>query len=420
MQSVIDLAVVGGGAAGLACALKGGQLGLKVILLEKTEQCGKKLALTGGKRCNFTHLEPPELIVKRFDGPREKLLPLLRRLPPPAVIAFFREVGIEPRVDSAGCIWPKWMTAGELRDGLVQAVLLSGVEIKLSSAVQEIKPGWLIVLKTGATIEAKNVVVATGGASYPQTGSTGDGNGLVQPLGISTTPFFPALAALKPKLNLKHLAGVTQPLVEVRVNLPNVFPKRGSFLFAHEFLSGSAVMNISGFVARALMQGLQVEIEVDWVPEKKREELKLYFLRLRTERPLLQVKSALGIFVARRVAAFICSGADVAAERRLSELKKTELNRLIEWLKGTSFEIVGTEPIGRATVTGGGVNLNEIDLKTMAAVRFPGLFIVGEALDVWAETGGYNLHFAWVSGIVAAQAVAQRVKGGLRWRILSI
>lgn len=412
MQSVIDLAVIGGGAAGLACALKGAQLGLNVILLEKTGQCGKKVTLTGGKRCNFTHLEPPGLMVKRFDAPREKLLPLLRRFPPQAVIAFFREVGIEPRVDSAGGVWPKRMTAGELRDRLIQAVLSSGVEIKLSAAVQEIKPGWLIVLKTGGTIEAKNVVVATGGASYPQTGSTGDGNRLVQPLAINTTPFFPALAALKPALNLKHLAGITQPRVEVRVNLPNVFPRRGSFLFAHEFLSGSAVMNISGFVARALMQGLPVEIKVDWVPEKKREELKLYFLRLRMARPLLQVKSALGTFVARRIAAFICSGADVAAARRLSELKKTELNRLIEWLKGTPFEIVGTEPMARATVTGGGVNLNEIDLKTMQAVRFPGLFVVGEALDIWAETGGYNLHFAWVSGLAAAQAVAQRVKGG--------
>ncbi|MGQ9679103.1 MAG: aminoacetone oxidase family FAD-binding enzyme, partial [bacterium] len=334
MQSVIDLAVIGGGAAGLACALKGSQLGLKVILLEKTERCGKKIALTGGEKCNFTHLEPPGLMVKRFDGPREKLLPLLRRFPHQVVITFFRKVGIEPRVDSAGCVWPKAMTASELRDRLVQAVLSSGVEIKLNSGVQEIKPGWLIVLKTGATIEAKNVVVATGGASYPQTGSTGDGNRLVQPLRISTTPFFPALAALKPKLNLEHLAGVTHPLVEVRVNLPNVYPRRGSFLFAHEFISGSAVMNISGFVARALMQGLPVEIKIDWVPGEKREELNLSFLRLRTDRPLLQAKTALGKFVARRVAAFICFGADVAPERRLSELKKTELNRLIEWLKG--------------------------------------------------------------------------------------
>ncbi len=254
--------------------------------------------------------------------------------------------------------------------------------------------------------------MATGGASYPQTGSTGDGNQLVQALGIKTTPFFPALAALMPAEDIENFAGISQPAVEVGLNLPNVVPRQGNFIFAHKYISGSAVMNISGFAARALMGGEKVKLSVDWVPDKSCEELRAYFNRLRQERPQIQAKTALIGFVARKIATFICNRADVVPDSKLSNLSKAAVSRLIEKLKGTSFEIIGTEPIERATVTGGGVSLDEVDMRTMEAVRFPGLFIIGEALDIWAESGGYNLHFAWASGVTAARAVASSAETG--------
>ncbi|NPV14163.1 aminoacetone oxidase family FAD-binding enzyme [candidate division WOR-3 bacterium] len=442
MSDVIDLAVIGGGAAGLACALEGGRLGLRVLVLEKTARCGNKVALTGGKRCNFTHLEAPNLMAKRFDCPREKILPLLRRFPPQEAIKFFQALGIEPQVDEDGCVWVsrkssplsikardrtlgrdnrlsdsreqgKTQTgAGVLRERLVGAVLRVNGEIRTMAYVSEILPGWWVVLKSGEKIKARSVVVATGGASYPQTGSTGDGNRLVQALGIKTTPFFPALAALMPAEAIEDFAGISHPAVEVRLNLPNVAPRQGNFIFAHKYISGSAVMNMSGFAARALMGGEKVRLSVDWVPDKSYEELKAYFNRLRQERPLIQAKTALTGFVARKIATFICYRADVVPDSKLSNLSKVAVSRLIEQLKGTSFEIIGTEPIERATVTGGGVSLDEVDMRTMEAVRFPGLFIIGEALDIWAETGGYNLHFAWASGVTAARAMASSAGTG--------
>lgn len=436
MSGVIDLAVIGGGAAGLACALEGGRLGLRVLVLEKTARCGNKVTLTGGKRCNFTHLEAPNLMAKRFDCPRDKIVPLLRQFPPQEAIKFFQALGIEPQVDEDGCVWVSRKSsplpikgrnrilgcddrptdrrglgvsrtgAGMLRDQLVEAVQRAGSEIKTMANVREILPGWWIVLKGGEKIKARSVVLATGGASYPQTGSTGDGNRLVQALGIKTTPFYPALAALIPAEDIEDFAGISQPAVGVGLNLPNVAPRQGNFIFAHRYISGSAVMNISGFAARALMVGEKVKLSVDWVPDRSCEELRAHFNRLRQERTLIQAKTALIGFVARKIATFICNRADVVPDSKLSNLSKVAVSRLIEQLKGTSFEIIGTEPIERATVTGGGVSLDEVDMRTMEAVRFPGLFIIGEALDIWAESGGYNLHFAWASGVIAARAVA--------------
>jgi len=431
----MDLVVVGGGAAGLACALEGCRLGLKVLILEKTDRCGNKVALTGGKRCNFTHLEPPNLMAKRFDCPKDKILPLLRQFPAQEAIKFFRMLGIEPLIDEDGCVWVNRKVhgsaakterafqlesnpldrsrlervqtgAGIVRDRLVEAVIRAGGEIRTKANVNEILPGWDIVLKSGETINTRSVVIATGGASYPQTGSLGDGNRLVNSLGVKTTPFFPALAALEPKEKVEDFAGISQPSVEVKVDIPNVAPRPGNFIFAHKYISGSAIMNISGFAARALMQTDKVGLTVDWVPDRSFQELKTYFDRLRQERPLIQAKTALTGFVARKIAMFICARADVAPDSRLTNLSKVAVQRLIEQLKGTRFEIVGTEPIERATVTGGGVSLDEVDMRTMAVVRFPGLFVVGEALDLWAESGGYNLHFAWASGVTAARAAS--------------
>ncbi len=412
----MDLIVVGGGASGLVCALEGARLGLRVLLLEKTERCGNKLVLTGGKKCNFTHTDSPREMAKRFDCPRELILPVLRRFSYQTIIEFFAGLGIEHRVDEDGCVWPvvpgskKAGDARLVRDRLVARALELGVKIKTRAKVKKIVPGWRVVLEDGTEFSADNVCVATGGASYPQTGSTGDGVLLVRALVIKTAPFFPALAALKVKEDIRALAGITQQRVVVGVDILDVAPRRGNFIFAHEYISGSAVMNISGFAARALQEGRVVSLTVDWVPEKNQEVLRQEFTRYRQERPVMQVNTLLARWVARRVANFICAQVGVRAEKRLAGLSKAETAMLIAGLKGTRFAITGTEPLARATVSGGGVCLEEVDMNTMAAKRFPGLFFAGEVLDLWAETGGYNLHFAWASGLTVARVVAGVLK----------
>jgi hypothetical protein len=180
----------------------------------------------------------------------------------------------------------------------------------------------------------------------------------------------------------------------------------GHFIFAHAYVSGSSVLNLCGHAARALAELRQVLLRINWVPDMSESELSEEFATARAGHPKKQLGTFLGSFVARRLATRLCALAGVPSDRILTDLSRAEQESIIRQLGSTEFAITGTEPIERATVTGGGVSLDEVDLKTMAARRLPGLYFAGEVLDVWAETGGYNLHFAWATGITAAESIA--------------
>jgi len=408
MQEVADLAVVGGGAAGLACAAAAGRLGLSVIVLERTDRCGSKLALAGGGKGNFTHAEPPRTMARRFDCDARLIMPLLRRFPYQRIVEFFSSLGIEARTDDDGCVWPKGTDAAGIKDALLREMATHGVVVRTGCRVTGLEPGWHVQMAASTTAAASSVCIATGGASYPWTGSTGDGPALCRGLGLKTVEWFPALASLRTRDDLSGLAGVTQPGVEMTLLVAGDAPRTatGHFIFAHAHVSGSSVLNLCGYAARALAEHRQVVLRVNWVPGRTASDLAEEFATGRTAHPKKQLGTFLGAFVARRLAARLCAFARVPVDRILTKLSRTEQESIIHQLRSTEFAIVGTEPIERATVTGGGVSLEEIDLHTMQARRYPGLYCAGEALDIWAETGGYNLHFAWATGIAVAEAAA--------------
>lgn len=406
----MKIIIVGGGAAGLACAVAAGRLGLQVMVLEKTDRCGHKLALAGGRKGNFTHAESPRAMAERFGCAAGTILPLLRRFPYQRIVEFFKSIGIRPRVDAEGCVWPERSDAAGLRDALLAAIRRSRGEVRTGCRVAGLEPGWRVRLAGGEEFEAEAVCLATGGASFPQTGSTGDGLKLAAGLGIRTVPWFAALASLQTRLDLSGLAGITQP--RVRMTLleegREIRSAEGHFIFAHGYVSGSSVLNLSGRAAPGLVAGRRVALRIDWVPDLSPDELRQEFAGLRRRRPRAQLATVATAYVARKLAVKLAGIAGVRPETTLAFLSREDEQRFCSTLKGTELEIVGTEPLARATVTGGGVSLEEVDLATMAVRRFPGLFCCGEVLDVWAETGGYNLHFAWATGIAAAEAIAGR------------
>ena len=407
-----DLVVVGAGASGLACALAGARLGLGVVVLEKTDRCGHKLALTGGCKGNFTHASPPRELATRFDCPSGRLLPLLKRFPYQAAVELFRGVGVESRVDEDGCVWPIRGGAPGLRDALVAAARGAGAIIQTRTKVESLargNGGWRIATGDGDWT-AGSVCLATGGASYPQTGSTGEGIGLCRKLGVATGGWFPALASLRTAEDFGSLAGVTQPRVRMVLAADGreLCSATGHFIFAHRYVSGSAILNLSGYAARALRGGARVTLGVDWVPDLGREALAELLRDIRTSHPKKKLVNVLVRLVARRLAERLVERAGIPAERRMADLGRGEADRLAVAFKQTELSITGTEPIERATVTGGGVLLDEVDLRTCRVSRADGLYIVGELLDTWAETGGYNLHFAWATGIAAAEAAAEK------------
>lgn len=406
----MDLVVVGGGAGGLACAVAAAKLGIRVEVLEKNDRCGRKLALTGGRKGNFTHEESPREMAARFDGPARLLMPLLRRFPYQRVVEFFRDIGIDARTDADGCVWPRRADAAGLRDALVNALVRSGGRVRTGAAVRALRPGWQATLADGSAVRADRVVLATGGASHPQTGSTGDGLALARELGLATTPWFAALASLRTEPDLRELAGITQPRVAMELTVDGVVARRaeGHFIFAHGFVSGSSVLNLCGFAARALREGRRAALRVDWVPDRRADELEQELDMARSGRARAQLASVAARYVSRRLAARLARDAGLDPATVMAQLRREQASRLVAALKATEWPIIGTEPMERATVTGGGISLDEVDLTTMAARRLTGLYCVGEVLDVWAETGGYNLHFAWATGIAAAEAIAGR------------
>jgi predicted Rossmann fold flavoprotein len=411
MGDVADLVIVGGGAAGLACAVAAGRRGLGVTVLERTDRCGNKLTITGGGKGNFTHAEPARAMAARFDCNARLITPLLRTFPYQRVLEFFYGLGIEARTDEDGCIWPKGTDAAGIRDALLGELAACGGRVVTGCRVNALEPGWTIRAVGGRTFGARTVCVAAGGASYPRTGSTGDGLALCRDLGLKTVEWFPALASLKTGDDLSKLAGVTQPRVEMTLLVAGEKPRTatGHFILAHAHVSGSSVLNLCGHAARALAEQKRVVLRVDWVPGRSASELADEFATGRAGHPRKQLGTFLGSFVARRLAARLCALARVPGDRLLTQLSRSEQDAVIRQLRATEFAIVGTEPMERATVTGGGVSLGEVDLKTTEARRFPGLYFAGEVLDVWAETGGYNLHFAWATGIRAAESAAARL-----------
>jgi predicted Rossmann fold flavoprotein len=394
----------------MACAVAAARLGVVAVVLEKTERCGNKLALAGGRKGNFTHALGPREMADRFDCDPRLLVPLLKRFPYQRVVEFFRSLGIEHRVDDDGCVWPVRSDAAGLVGALLADFARNGGRVETQARVFRIIPGQGVELADGRVVQARNVLLATGGASYPHTGSSGDAVNLASALGLATVAWFPALASLKTREDLSALAGATQPKVGMELLVDGRVVRRavGHFIFAHSHVSGSSVLNLCGYAARALAQGRAVVLRVDWIPDIEAEALGAEFARARREHPKRLAATFINPWMPRRLALLLVARSGVEPGRVMAELTREDETCLGAELKATDFEIVGTEPMARATATGGGVALAEVDFATMAARRIPGLYVAGEALDLWGETGGYNLHFAWASGIAAAEAVAGR------------
>jgi hypothetical protein len=415
----LNLVIVGGGAAGLAAGLTAARRGRQIVILERTNECGKKLAITGGKKGNFTHADEPEIMARQFNTEPRVLLPLMRRFPFTRIVAFFEELGIRHLVDEEGCIWPNPKSAPRLRDELVRAFLRAGGRIETKVHVTDVRPesGHWQVRTDGGSYPADAVLIATGGKSYPATGSSGDGFELAARLGIRVEPVYSALASLVTEGEFAELSGITVGKTTVRLKIedrppraltpgPRPLPSETApFLFAGKSITGRAIINLCGFAGKALLEGLKVTAIVDWLPDSGTDELLAEIADQRVRHGKMHVSNFIAARSAKRLALLLCKKAGILEDRKLAELSKDETRRLLDVLKQTEIEVADTEPLARATATGGGVALDEISLNTFESRQHKGLYFAGEVLDVWGRSGGYNLHFAWASGIAVGEAV---------------
>lgn len=403
--------IIGAGAAGTLAAIFAASAGAETLLLERTKDGGRKILISGGGRCNIL---PARIDESRFvtDSPPHLLRKILRSWPLHEQIAFFeRDVGI-PLVEEmeSGKLFPASNRSRDVRDGLLALARRRGVTVLTNTVVTGFAPstaGWRIVGQGMEAVRADAVIVATGGLSVPHTGSDGIGLQVVERLGHDVRPTYAALTPLTAQpAPFAQLAGISLPVTLTARAHNMTATATGGFLFTHRGYSGPAVLDVSHVAVRSQVEMRPpARIFVRWtrLDEKDWESA----LRPRGSRTLL---GALSAELPTRLAEALLGLADVEARRILSHLSRAERLRLLEILVRGVLPWTGHEGYKKAEVTGGGVNLAEIDPNTMESRKHKGLFLCGEMLDAFGPIGGYNFFWAWATGRAAGRGAALRLR----------
>lgn len=414
MHGSEDILVVGGGPAGLVAAIAAAQSGARVVVVERLTRPGTKLAATGGGRCNLTNLLPTADYLARFGKQGRFMRPALDALDAKGLRAFFHRLGVETHSADGLHVFPVSESAVEVRNALLARCTELGVESRTGTDVKglTVRDGSIHGVETSQEpMDAPRVILCAGGCAWPVLGSNGSGFTLAQSVGHSIIPPVPALVPLATRQKWpRHCAGITIPNARLRIDLPKASRSgiTGDLLFTHHGLSGPAALDLSGEVARQLAEtGKPVPLRMHLTPETNLENWSAAIGAWRTEHPRRLVRNLVALHLPHSLAEAACAETDVGAELRAAELPRTTQRRLAEWLAGVPLDIVRTEGFDKAMVCAGGVSLREVDPRTLESRLVRGLHFAGEILDVDGPCGGYNLQWAFSSGMLAGQSAAQ-------------
>ena len=406
-----DLVVVGAGAAGLATAIFAARAAphLRVRCLDGARRVGAKILVSGGSRCNVTNREVTE---RDFWGGSSRVVRnVLRAFPAERAAAFFEELGVRLHEEEDGKLFPDTNTSRTVLDALLNEAAGRGVTVETGQRVTVVhKTGDVFELSIdSATTTARAVAIATGGRSLPKTGSDGAGYDLVRRLGHGYVETTPALAPLMLDGDTyARLAGVShRAILDLRMNAGKTRRLEGSLLWTHFGMSGPVVLNMSRHWHRAILDGASPDVLVNLVPGESFESLETWWLEQERERPRAQVTTIVATRVPSAVADVWLDVAGIGSDVTMAHLARDARRRLIRALVEAPVAVVDSRGYGYAEVTAGGIPLDEIDPATMQSRVCPGLYLVGEILDVDGRLGGFNFQWAWSSGWVAGQAIAK-------------
>jgi len=407
----IPVAVVGGGAAGLMAAIAAAQHGAQVTLLEGSPRLGTKILMSGGTRCNVTHdfVSADDY----YGGSRNVVARLLREFSHEDTARFFGvDLGVALKREDTGKIFPASDDAQTVLDALLRRAGELGVVILTGRRVTALtrSPDGFILTAAAGEIEARRVILTTGGLSFPGTGSDGTGYVLAQSLGHTLTPTTPALTPLLARAGGMHerLRGVTLDVaLTVRVSGKKAWQGTGSFLFTHFGYSGPVVLDASRHVARA--EG-PVTVFASFLPAQSAEAFEAELLAEAGHEPRRSALNALKARLPESLAWELVTFAAVPPDRALGQLRRDERRALAHAVCEYELPVTGVMGYKKAEVTAGGVPLSEVDPRTMESRLAPGLHLAGEILDVDGKLGGYNFQFAWSTGYLAGRSAAM---GGL-------
>lgn len=414
MSKVYDIAIVGGGAAGLAaavfCARERGT-GNGIVVLEKQTRVGKKLLATGNGTCNLTNRNAGP-VHYHGDGAAAFVTPALTAFSPEDCLAFFREIGILCSPREEGREYPLCQQAGAVLDCLRLELASRGVTEQCDATVTDIRKhgdGFTLTLQSGDSVESRAVILSTGGAASPSLGGCSDGYTLAAALGHRKTPLFPSIVQVRTDTSfIRAMKGLRQVATVTFVhNGQPLCSHTDELLFTEYGISGPAVMEISRAIGDwERRKNGTMQAHIDLLPTIDETAL----LSLLSARCTLHRKGEdfLTGILHKRIGQTVCRAAGLSLDQTVSSLSPATLRKLARTIKCFTVDVTGTQGFGGAQVTAGGIALTDVDPRTMMSRRVPQLYLIGEVLDVDGDCGGYNLQWAWASAHAAAKAVTAR------------
>jgi len=429
--------VVGAGAAGLMAAGRAAELGARVTLLEKMDEAGKKILVSGKSRCNVTNTAPLRTFLSYYGRHGRFLTNAFHRFFRDELLALLDRYGVETQEERGGRVFPASGQAADVRDALLRYVLEHGAEIRYGSEVQlvSVVDGHVSGVTSsgrsssrgGGDLQADAVILSTGGASWPDTGSTGLGYVMAQRLGHTIEPLRPALVPLTvvERATVKRLQGISLRNVrctfrtrdaqgrERPLRIPYPLPDTGEMLFTHFGVSGPLMLSASSAVVDAIRAGNEVVLSIDLKPGMDEETVHQRLQREFETYPHRHLPTLLRGWVPGELADVLADLSPIESDapederRHVHRIRSEEREVLVKLLKDFRWTISGSLPIAAGMVTAGGVSLKEVDPITFESKVVGGLYVVGELLDLAADTGGFNLQAAFSSGYLAGEAAAQ-------------
>ena len=413
-----DIVVVGGGAAGMMAAIAAARQGAAVTLIERNQKVGRKLYITGKGRCNVTnHCSPEEV---RAATPRNGkfLYSALEHTPPAWVEEFFESLGVPLKVERGNRVFPVSDKSADIIDALffeLKRLKIPVVNDRVSNIC--LRDGAVCAVEMGegkalTGTPCKAAVLATGGLSYPATGSTGDGLWMAEELGHTLVDIKPSLVPLEsPDPFCARMQGLALKNVTLTVKngkKKTVYQEQGELLFTHFGLSGPLVLSASAHMRD--FEKDQYTCAIDLKPALDEATLDARLIRELTAGANRDMDNLLGTLAPRLLVPVLLDRAAIPGDKKAHDLTKQERRRLLELFKNFTVSVSGPRPVDEAIITSGGVKVSEVDPRTMGSKKVPGLFFAGEMLDVDAYTGGFNLQIAWATGRAAGEGAVEYLR----------
>ncbi|MCL2019975.1 MAG: NAD(P)/FAD-dependent oxidoreductase [Oscillospiraceae bacterium] len=401
-----DVIIIGGGAAGMTAAIFAAGQNKRVLLIERNERLAVKLGITGKGRCNLTNNTDVQTLLKNVKTNPHFLQSAFNRFNSADTMAFFEELGVRLKTERGNRVFPVSDKAAEVVDALILRNNILGVNIINERAVSLIAENGVIAgVKCRTDLyRAAKVILATGGRTYPKTGSTGDGYKLAAALGHTIVKPKPSLVPLVTCENVSEMSGLSLKNVKLSLFAPDtgklLYAEQGELVFTHFGISGPLALSASFYIDDTF--NAPYKMEIDLKPALDQKKLDTRILRDFSENKNKQLQNALDALLPKSIIPYVISRANIQPDRRVNEISVAERRRLLEAVKGFTLTFDSFRPIDEAVITDGGIDTREINPKTMESKLIKGLHFAGEIIDVAAFTGGFNLQIAFSTAYAAA------------------